>query len=141
VRNNHIHQITKKLIDENQVIMVESLAVKNMMKNHCLAGAIADCSWFEIVRQLLYKSSWYGRQIVQIDRFFPSSKTCSGCGYIKQTMKLSEREWDCPACGEVHDRDVNAARMILKQGLAQLRLERPKDKLADSGIPVEYSIG
>lgn len=141
VRSNHIHQTTKKLIDENQVIMVESLAVKNMMKNHCLAGAIADCSWGEILRQLLYKALWHGRQIVQIDRFFPSSKTCSGCGYLKQTMKLSEREWDCPACGEVHDRDVNAAQMVLKQGLAILRLERPEVKLADSGIPVESSIG
>ena len=132
IRSNHIHQTTKKLIDENQVIHVETLAVKNMMKNHCLAGAIADCSWFEIVRQLTYKAAWYGRQIVQIDRFFPSSKTCSGCGYIKQDLKLSDREWTCPACGEHHDRDHNAAKMVKKQGQVQLRVERPKVKPADS---------
>jgi putative transposase len=133
VRSNHIHQTTKKLIDENQVIHVETLAVKNMMKNHSLAGAIADCSWSELLRQLTYKAAWYGRQIVQIDRFFPSSKTCSGCGYIKQDLKLGDREWTCPACGEHHDRDHNAAKMILKQGQVQLRAEHPKVKPTDSG--------
>lgn len=133
VRSNHIHQTTKKLIDENQVICVESLAVKNMMKNHKLAGAIADCGWYEVVRQLIYKAEWYGRRIVQIDRFFPSSKTCSSCGYIKQDMKLSDRHWTCPSCDTVHDRDKNAAKMILWQGQNKLRLERPKAKPADSG--------
>ena len=120
VRSNHIHQTTKKLIDENQVIVVETLAVKNMMKSHSLAGAIADCSWFEVLRQLAYKAAWYGRKIVQVDRFFPSSRTCSGCGYIKQDLKLGDREWTCPACGEHHGRDHNAAKMVLKQGLVQL---------------------
>jgi putative transposase len=103
VRSNHIHQTTKKLIDENQVIVVETLAVKNMMKNHSIAGAIADCSWFEVLRQLTYKAAWYGKRIVQIDRFFPSSKTCSGCGHIKQDLKLSDRDWACSACGEHHE--------------------------------------
>ena len=132
VRSNHLHQTTRKLIDENQVICVETLAVKNMMKNHCLAGAIADCGWYELTRQLQYKAERYGRTIVQIDRFFPSSKTCSGCGCIKQDLKLSDRAWTC-SCGIHHDRDVNAAKMVLKQGLNQLRAERPKVKPADSG--------
>jgi putative transposase len=132
VRMNHLHQTTRKLIDENQVICVETLAVKNMMKNHCLAGAIADCGWYELIRQLQYKAEWYGRTIVQIDRFYPSSKTCSACGRIKQDLWLSDREWTCP-CGEHHDRDVNAAKMVLKQGLNQLRAERPKVKPTDSG--------
>ncbi len=132
VRSNHLHQTTRKLIDENQVICVETLAVKNMMKNHCLAGAIADCGWYELTRQLQYKAEWYGRTIVKIDRFFPSSKTCSSCGRTKQDLKLSDRAWTCP-CGEHHNRDVNAAKMVLKQGLNQLRAERSEVKLADSG--------
>jgi len=130
VRINHLHQITKKLIDENQVIYMETLAVKNMMKNHKLAGAIADCSWFELTRQLEYKANWYGRTIIKIDRFFPSSKTCNNCNFIKQDLTLKNREWLCPSCGVNHDRDVNAAKMILKQG-NKLRVEYPKVKLAD----------
>lgn len=116
VRQNHLHQTTKRLIDENQVIYLETLAVKNMMKNHCLAGAIADCGWYELTRQLEYKAAWYGRTIIKIDRFFPSSKTCSECHFIKQDLTLKDREWDCPECGTHHDRDVNAAKMILLQG-------------------------
>lgn len=116
VRTNHLHQTTKKLIDENQVIYMETLAVKNMMKNHKLAGAIADCSWFELARQLEYKASWYGRTIVKIDRFFPSSKTCNNCNHIKQDLTLKDRDWECPVCKVKHNRDVNAAKMILKQG-------------------------
>lgn len=130
VRQNHLHQTTKKLIDENQVIYLETLAVKNMMKNHRLAGAIADCSWFELTQQLEYKASWYGRTIIKIDRFFPSSKTCSDCHFIKNIMKLSDRQWVCSNCGAKHDRDHNAAKMILLQG-KKLRVERPKVKLAD----------
>jgi putative transposase len=116
VRQNHLHQITKKLIDENQIIYLETLSVKNMMKNHCLAGAIADCGWHELTRQLEYKASWYGRTIIKIDRFFPSSKTCSKCHFIKQDLRLKDREWDCPECKSHHDRDINAAKMILLQG-------------------------
>lgn len=116
VRQNHLHQTTRRLIDENQVIYLETLAVKNMMKNHYLAGAIADCGWYELTRQLEYKAAWYGRTIVKIDRFFPSSKTCSECHFIKQDLTLKDREWDCPECGVHHDRDVNAAKMILLQG-------------------------
>lgn len=132
-RCNHLHQTTRKLIDENQVIYLETLAVKNMMKNHCLAGAIADCGWYELTRQLQYKADWYGRTIVHIDRFFPSSKTCSVCGYIKQDLRLSDREWTCP-CGTHHNRDVNAAKMILKQGRNQLQVERLKVKPTDLGV-------
>jgi putative transposase len=87
-----------------------------MMKNHKLAGAIADCSWFELTRQLEYKANWYGREIVKIDRFFPSSKTCHVCHYVKQDLTLKDREWQCPECETLHDRDCNAAKMILKQG-------------------------
>lgn len=116
VRQNHLHQTTKRLIDENQVIYLETLAIKNMMKNRCLAGAIADCGWYELTRQLEYKAAWYGRTIVKIDRFFPSSKTCSECHFIKQDLTLKDREWDCPECGVRHNRDVNAAKMILLQG-------------------------
>ena len=116
VRNNHLHQITRKLIDENQVVYLENLAVKNMMKNHRLAGAISDCGWGELVRQLKYKAEWAGRDIVQIDRFFPSSKTCSTCCWINDDLKLKDRKWTCKGCGTCHDRDKNAANMILKQG-------------------------
>ena len=132
IRCNHLHQTTRKLIDENQVIHVETLAVKNMMKNHCLAGAIADCGWYELIRQLQYKADWYGRTIVQIDWFFPSSKTCSECGYIKQDLRLKDREWTCP-CGVKHNRDHNAAKMIFKQGRNQLQVERLKVKPTDLG--------
>ena len=116
VRNNHLHQITSKLIDENQVVCLESLAVKNMMKNHHLAGAISDCGWGELVRQLKYKAEWAGRTIVQLDRFFPSSKTCSSCHWINDDLRLKDRKWECQGCGILHDRDKNAAKMILIQG-------------------------
>lgn len=116
VRQNHLHQTTKRLIDENQVIYLESLAVKNMMKNHRLAGSIADCGWYELTRQLEYKAAWYGRTIVKIDRFFPSSKTCSNCYFTKQDLTLKDRGWTCLECNAHHDRDVNAAKMILLQG-------------------------
>jgi putative transposase len=141
IRNDHLHKMTRKIINENQVIILENLAVQNMMKNHCLAGAIADASWYETTRQLEYKAKWYGRGIIRLDRWFPSSKTCEGCGWINQGLKLSHREWVCQSCGEVHDRDLNAARMIRKQGLRQLRVERPEDKRMDSGTLAELSVG
>lgn len=115
-RKNHIHNITTRLVRENQTLAIENLAVVNMMKNHKLAGAIADCSWGEFVRQLQYKCKWYGRSLVVIDRFFPSSKMCHECGYINYGLTLKDRHWDCPRCGEHLDRDVNAARNILRRG-------------------------
>ena len=133
IRQDHLHKTTTKIVNENQVIYLETLNVRGMMKNHCLAGAIADASFYEVRRQLEYKAAWYGRTVKYLDRWFPSSKTCSGCGFIKQDLKLKDREWDCPRCGEVHDRDLNAARMILKQGKieSKLPLERREVKRVD----------
>ncbi len=112
------HKLTTRLVRENQTIAVEDLAVKNMMKNRKLAGAIADASWSELIRQLEYKCQWYGRTLVKIDRWFPSSKRCGNCGHIVDKLPLDIREWDCPECGTHHDRDINAAQNILAAGLA-----------------------
>ena len=126
IRHNHLHQITSKLIRENQTIVCEDLSVKNMMANHCLAKSIGDASWSELVRQLTYKAGWYGRKVVKINRFFPSSKTCSHCGYINDGLTLDQREWDCPRCQEKLDRDLNASQNILRQGLNNLMVETTK---------------
>ena len=117
-RNDFIHKLTTKLIDENQVIAVESLRVKNMMNNHHLAKSIADVGWGELVRQLEYKAQWYGRTVVKIDTFYPSSKTCSKCGHVMDEMPLQVRQWICPECHTQHDRDINAARNVLAAGHA-----------------------
>ncbi|MEA5519506.1 RNA-guided endonuclease TnpB family protein [Limnoraphis robusta] len=117
-RRDHTHKLTTQLIRENQSIVVEDLAVKNMVKNHKLARAISDANWGELVRQLTYKASWYGRELIKIDRWFPSSKRCSNCGYIAEKMPLNIREWDCPKCNSHHDRDINASINILAAGLA-----------------------
>ena len=119
-KNDFLHKLSSKLINENQVICLEDLNVKGMVKNHRLAESISECSWFEFVRQLEYKAKWYGRTVVKIDRFFPSSKTCSNCGFIKESLNLSERKWTCPRCEMEHDRDLNASKNILKQGLNSL---------------------
>jgi len=126
IRHNHLHQITSKLIRENQTIVCEDLAVKNMMTNHCLSKSIGDASWGELVRQLTYKAGWYGKNIVKIDRFFPSSKTCSHCGYINDGLTLDQREWDCPRCQANLDRDLNASQNILRQGLNNLMVGTTK---------------
>jgi putative transposase len=89
-----------------------------MVRNHCLARAISDASWSELRRQLEYKADWYGRTVIAIDRFYPSSKTCSACGAITAKMPLSVREWACASCGTLHDRDINAAKVILAEGLS-----------------------
>ena len=108
-RKDYLHQFTTKTIRENQAIYVEGLSVVNMLKNHCLAKAIANAGWGEMFRQLEYKASWYGRRYVELDRFFPSSKLCSACGHLVVKLPLSVREWDCPNCSTHHDRDGNAA--------------------------------
>jgi putative transposase len=122
IRSNHLHQISSRIVNDNQVIVIEDLAVKNMMANHKLAKSIADCSWSEFVRQLKYKAEWYGRKLVQVGRFFPSSKMCHECGFINQSLTLEDREWTCPRCSAKLDRDLNAAQNILRQGLNLLNL-------------------
>jgi putative transposase len=113
---DHLHKLTTRLIRENQTIAVESLAVKNMVKNHKLARAISDAGWGELVRQLEYKAKWYGRDLVTIDKWFPSSKRCGNCGHVLERLPLKVREWDCPNCGTHHDRDINATKNILAVG-------------------------
>ena len=144
IRNNYLHQMTHKIINDNQVVILENLAVQNMVKNHCLAQAIQDASFFEINRQLDYKAEWYGRQVHRLSRWFPSSKTCKDCGWINQNLKLKDRKWTCGGCGAVHDRDENASHMILQQGLKEITipLERRELKRKDSQTnPNEISVG
>lgn len=119
-RRDFQHKLTTRIIRENQVACVESLAVKNMMQNHHLAKAVADVGWGELIRQLEYKAAWYGRTLVAIDTFYPSSKCCSGCGRLLGSLSLDVRQWTCLVCGTRHDRDVNAALNIKAAGLAVL---------------------
>lgn len=117
-RKDFLHKLTTQLVRENQTIVVENLAIKNMVKNHKLAQSISDASWGELVRQLAYKCQWYGRELVKVDRWFPSSKRCVNCGHIVEKMPLNVREWKCPKCETSHDRDINASKNILAAGLA-----------------------
>ncbi len=116
-RNDMQHKISTKLIQTYDLIAIEDLNVKGMVKNHCLAKAISDVAWSSFVTKLKYKAEWYGKEVFVIDRFFPSSKTCSCCDYIKQDLTLDIRSWTCPDCSTVHDRDVNAAKNVLKRAL------------------------
>jgi len=120
LRRDWTHKLTTSLVGRYDVICMESLSVKNMVKNHHLAQAIHDVAWGEIRRQLRYKCRWYGRQLVEIDRFYPSTKTCSFCSYVLPEIDRACRAWTCPSCGVVHDRDVNAAKNVLGAGTALL---------------------
>ena len=120
-RNDFLHKVSKKIVSENQTIIIEDLNVGGMLKNHCLAKHISSASWGEFFRMLQYKSEWRGVNLVRIGRFEPSSKMC-GCGYIHRDLKLSDRNWICPECGSVNDRDLLAAQNIKKFGLEKQNL-------------------
>lgn len=116
-RLDALHKVSHQLVNENDLIVCEDLNVKGMIKNHKLSKHIADASWGNFVTLLQYKCDWYGKELVKVNRFYPSSKTCGDCGWINQELKLSDREWTCNSCGVVHDRDINASVNILKEGL------------------------
>ena len=117
-RRDSQQKLSTQIIRENQVVCVESLQVKNMVLNRHLSKAISDVGWGEFVRQLDYKAAWYGRTLVKIDKWYPSSKRCFECGHVLETLSLDIRVWTCPECATVHDRDINAANNILAAGLA-----------------------
>lgn len=117
VRNDHLHKASHQIVSENQTIILEDLNVKGMMANRKLSKSIWDVSLSELVRQISYKAEWYGRRVLFIDRWFPSSKTCHHCGYVNESLTLKDREWTCPRCKRKLDRDYNAAQNILIQGL------------------------
>ncbi|KAB3547860.1 MAG: IS200/IS605 family element transposase accessory protein TnpB [ANME-2 cluster archaeon] len=121
-RKDFLHKVSSKAVSDNQAIAIETLNVTGMMKNHCLAQAIGDVSWSEFFRQLEYKCEWYGKTLLRIGQFEPSSKICSVCGSINDDLKLSDREWTCAGCGTLHDRDVNASINIKKFALQDQNL-------------------
>lgn len=116
-RRDHLHKLTTRLVRDNQTIVIEDLTVRNMVKNRSLARAISDAAWRQFRTMLEYKADWHGRNLVVVDRWFPSSKLCSTCGALAERMPLNVRSWTC-RCGTTHDRDVNAARNILAEGLS-----------------------
>ena len=145
-RSWYIHHIVNQLLNENQVIVMEDLNVSGMMQNHKLAKSIQDVSFCELKRILLYKASWEGRQVVFIDRFYTSSKLCSCCGYKKDDLQLSDRQWVCPECGVVHDRDINAAKNILNEGKRIIGLSSPEfkrvgEQAVASSMNLERNVG
>lgn len=136
-RRDHLHKLTTRLVRENQTIVIEDLTVRNMVKNHSLARSISDAAWRQLRTMLEYKADWHGRNLVVVDRWFPSSKLCSACGALAERMPLTVRTWTC-RCGTVHDRDVNAARNILAEGLSVTACGagvRPQRETSRTGQP------
>lgn len=142
-RKDFLHKVSTRLIRENQTICIEDLNVKGMMKNRKLSKHIGDAGWGMLFQFLRYKADWYGKNILEIGRFEPSSKTCSKCGYIKHDLSLKDREWTCPVCGEHHDRDVNAAINIRNFSFVNTGSDRntQKSKPVKYGTSLEASAG
>ncbi|MFD5565387.1 RNA-guided endonuclease InsQ/TnpB family protein [Kitasatospora griseola] len=116
-RRDHLHKLTTRLVRENQTVVIEDLTVRSLLRNRKLSRAVADCAWSELRAMLVYKCAWYGRELITVDRWFPSSRLCGGCETVRASLPLNVRDWTCD-CGAVHDRDVNAARNILAAGPA-----------------------
>ncbi len=140
-RQSFLHKLSSRIINDSQVVVLEDLNIKGMIKNRHLSKSISDVSWNKFVKMIEYKSNWYGRQIIKVDRFYPSSKKCStlNCDYIYKDLKLSERSWICPKCGAIHDRDINASINLFLEGLIFL-LEYTKKYGSNLSefTPVEY---
>ena len=132
-RKDYIHKTSLRMVNDSQVIVLEDLNIKGMVKNRHLSKSISDASWGMFTGQLKYKADWYGREILKVNRFYPSSKTCSKCGYIYKGLKLSERFWICPICHTKHDRDINASINLFLEGLKQIGQELPEF------TPAEYA--
>ncbi|MFD6169731.1 RNA-guided endonuclease TnpB family protein, partial [Streptomyces coeruleorubidus] len=115
---DHLHKLTTRLVRENQTLVIEDLTVRTMVRNRSLARAISDAAWAEFRSLLECKAAWYGREVIAVDRFFPSSRMCFHCGALQDKMPLHVRTWTCDSCGTTHDRDVNAAKNLLAAGLA-----------------------
>jgi putative transposase len=128
IKQEYLHKVSNQLLDENQVIAIEDLNVKGMMRNHKLARSIQELSLYDFKQKLLYKSNWYGRTVIEVDRFFPSSKLCNCCGFKNTELTLNDRTWKCSGCGTIHNRDLNAAINIEKEGI----------RILNKKIPVRY---
>jgi putative transposase len=123
--------LSHQIVQDNQLIAIEDLNLKGMMKNKHLAKSLGDLSWYEFSRQLEYKGIWYGCEIFKINRWYPSSKTCSECGHVMDVMPLHRRQWTCPNCHTLHDRDINAAVNILNQATVGTTERWPNGHNAD----------
>jgi putative transposase len=137
IKTNYLHEVSNKLINENQVICMEDLNVSGMMKNHNLAKSIQELSLYNFKTILQYKGNWYGRDIVEVDRYFPSTKLCSCCGYKNNSLALNDREWECPECKVVHDRDINAAINIENEGRRILNIKEKIGLSSPESKPLE----
>ncbi len=141
IRQDYLHKVSTKIIRENQTICLEDLAVRNLMRNHKVAGAFGDAALSELVRMIEYKAKWYGRTVQKIDRFFPSSKQCFDCSYINDGLTLQDRNWTCPRCEKKHDRDINAAKNIERQGLNLLNRGNHGDCSGSGSKSLKVALG
>ena len=138
-KNNFLHKLSKKLIDENQIIIVENLNIQGLIKNKKLSKHIHQASWYKFFNMLEYKAKFYGRELIKVDTFFPSSKLCSVCGYKNKNLKLFDRTWICPVCKTKHNRDYNATLNLLKEGLKQVGVEHSDLMPVEVVLAAEHS--